>query len=146
MDWSGSGQGQEAGCNEPLGSVKCVVLIWLAEELLASQEGLWFTEPVSQSVSQPSSQSVSQSATYPCSLYNKVLGIIFLPKIEQVTGGWRQWQNKNFLICRLQKLLLEWSKQGHTCILGEVWKLTERHVTNANIFGETWKRDFIRQT
>ena len=118
MDWSDSGQGLEAGCcdrgNEHLGSIKCGVLIWLAEELLASQEGLWFTESVSQSVSksisQSVNQSVSQSVSYPGSQYNMVLRIIFLPKSEQVTGSWRQWQNKTFIICRLQKtVIITWT-------------------------------------
>jgi len=50
---------------------------FLTEELLAFQEGLCFTE------------SVSQLVSYPGSLYSRVLGMMFLPKSEKVTGGWR---------------------------------------------------------
>jgi len=49
-DWVGVAQdrGQVASCcecgNEPAGSIKCRPFIWLAEELLASHEGLWCME------------------------------------------------------------------------------------------------------
>ena len=52
LDWSGSGYGQVSGCcecvNDPWCSIQCGEISWLAENRLASQEGLCSMDAIDQ--------------------------------------------------------------------------------------------------